>query len=329
MNLKKKILLGVGLLLFVVVIGVPAFLMFKGISQFGAAKDELALTVSSLRSYYKKNPFPTRDNIEKERENLKQMRRWFGELLNVVTAGQIEKRDATPSSFMTQYNQTRNKIITVANKSSELVSTDNAFGFDRYYKEGVLPVAIDVPRLMQQMMITERLAVIMVEANVKKINVIGREEFDSISSNGGTVRSRPSSSRRGRRGASPVVQQKSTVQREIRKTDVYEVQSFSVEFVAKEAVILDVLNRFACDDMFIVVTGVEFIKQKEDLRIPDLLTKVAAGGETGDNVKAAVTSGDLRREQRLVSGVNVDMPMTVHVNLDVYTFFVHKAKGIE
>ena len=46
MNLKKKILLGVGLLLLVVVIGVPAFLMFRGISQFGSAKDELAMTVN-------------------------------------------------------------------------------------------------------------------------------------------------------------------------------------------------------------------------------------------------------------------------------------------
>lgn len=329
MNLKKKIILGVGLLLLVVAVGVPAFLMFKGISQFGSAKEKLDMTVNSLCSFYKKNPFPTKENITKENKNLDQIHQWFGQLVDVVTAGQIERRDVTPSSFMTQYNQIRNKIVTAANKPVEIVARDNDFGFASY-AEGNLPVAVDVPRLMQQMLITERLAMIMIESKVKKINKITREEFDSVSSKESSPR-KAASRRRGRGGRRGSIDSTKTTSslKTIRKTDVYEVQSFSVEFSAKEGVCLDVLNRFSRDDLFIVVTGVEFIKEAKDLKMPKLdVTK----GDTGELDVAALKDADsatLVRQQRRVSGAAVDTPMTVRVNLDVYTFFVRNVKALK
>jgi hypothetical protein len=331
MNLKKKILLGVGLLVLLVVISVPAFLMFRGISQFGSAKQELDMTVKSLRSFYKKNPFPTEANIKEEQSNLAVMQKWFNQLVNVVTAGQIEQRDSTPSSFMTQYNQTRNKIIKAANKSVKIVADDNAFGFSRY-ADGVLPVAVDVPRLMQQMMITERLAMILISSNVKKINKIDREKFDSVSASTKTkVTSshRNSSRRRGSSAAHNKSASSSVARKSIRKTDIYEVQSFTLEFVAKEAVALDVINKLARDDLFIVVNGIEFTKQGPDLK------SIKSGG-IADEDNGEVIAEDVHltqedseyptRQMRRVSGPNVDIPMIVSVDLDVYTFFINKVK---
>ena len=322
------------MLLLVVVIGVPAFLMFRGISQFGSAKDELSMTVNSLRSFYKKNPFPTQVNIEKEHKNLDDMQKWFGKLVDVVTNGQVERRDATPTKFITEYNQTRNMIVNAAvKKSVEIAETDDAFGF-AFYAKGNLPAPEDVPRLMQQMMITECLAEILIDNNVKKINGITREQFDSASSESGvSKRSVAKSSRRGgRRGAgSGAVKTEETRQiQSMRKTEIYEVQSFTLEFVAKETIILDVINQLSRSDLFIVVTGIEFIKAEEDLKMPvSDVTKVNAVDETADisdTAKSVKTDFKIRQNRR-VSGPNVDIPMTVRVDLDVYTFFVHKVKA--
>ena len=333
MNLKKKILLGVGLLVLVVVIGVPAFLMFRGISQFSSAKDELSMTVNSLRSFYKKNPFPTQVNIEKEEDNLTNMLKWFGKLVDVVTADQVERRDATPTSFITQYNQTRNTIVATAGKKSVgIAETDDAFGFAIYAK-GKLPAPEDVPRLMQQMLITERLATILIDANVKKINGIIREQFDSASSTSGAPKrkAKSSSRRSGRRGSSVAQTESKRQIQTIRRTEIYEVQSFTLEFVAKENVILDLLNQLSSSDLFIVVTGVEFVKAGKDLKLPSSEVSKDSSEELADSSDAEkskqLDSKYPIRQNRRVSGPNVDMPMTVRVDLDVYTFFVHKVKA--
>ncbi len=109
------------------------------------------------------------------------------------------------------------------------------------------------------------------------------------------------------------------------------MQSFSVEFLAKEDVVLDVLNRFSRDDLFIVVTGVEFTKGAQDLNMPSSgETKVVTGDKVADSsVTKSVKSEPPVRQQRRVSGPSIDMPMVVRVDLDVYTFFVHKVKALK
>ena len=327
MNLKKKILFVVLLLMFAALIGVPAFLMIQGIKQFNGAKNELGGSVNQLLVFYKKNPFPSEDNIKAEKDNLLAIQSWFEKLVDIVTAGQIERRDSTPSSFLTKYNEIRYKII---NKSNKSIDADSSFGFARY-AEGSLPVAVDVPRLMQQMLITERLATILIDSSVKKINKIERDEFDSTSSATASTRTTSTSRRGGRRGSSTTtVKKKENNIKPIRiKADAYEIQSFALEFVAKEGVILDVLNRLAQDDLFIVVTGVEFTKDVADLKMPrvDLPEDSEKSESEGDVVpKEIVKSLEKTREQRRVSGPNVDTAMTVRVDLDVYTFFIHKVK---
>ncbi len=321
------------MLLLVVMVGVPAFLMFKGISQFGSAKEELNRSVTQLRSFYKKNPFPKKENIDKENKNLDEMQKWFGKLVDVVTAGQVEQVEATPTRFTTKYNDMRNRVLALANpvRGAKMLDKDNALGFSKY-AEGALPVAVDVPRLMQQMMITERLATVLIESKVKKINKIMREEFDSVSSMGASPQKAVSSSRRSsrRRGGASVSKKSTNSIKTHRKTDIYEVQSFSLEFSAKEYIALDVLNRFSRDDLFVVITGVEFIKAAKDLKMPGSDDdKVSKNDETDAVVVEKINSEPPIRQQRRVSGPAFDMPMTVRVDLDVYTFFVHKVKALK
>ena len=342
MSLNKKIILAVSLLLLAIFIGVPAFLMFRGISKFGSAKNELNMTVRSLRSFYNKNPFPSQANIKKEKENLAVMRSWFEKLLNRLVKGQIEEVESTPTSFMTRYSDIRNKIIQKANKTvqkfggdkaTKVIDDDNPLGFD-YYASGELPAPEDVPRLTQQLLMIEKLSTILIDSKVKKIVAVDREKFDS----GGAAKAAATTTRRrGRRGFSAAQQNSSDSQRKtIRKTDIYEVQEFTLEFKAKEDVAMDVFNRLARDDMFIVIKSIEFDKQGPDLHMPDMevssgenkaddSSNDALGMLTGSSDTAVKKDDEIPiRQQRRVSGPSVDIPMDITVKVDVYTFFKDK-----
>ncbi len=340
MKTKKKVIVTVGAIVALILVGVPALLLFRGISQFSTAAADLEMSVNQLRSYYAKNPFPSRENIKLERENLKTMHGWFGQLVDVVTRGQVNRGESTPTRFSTQYNDVRNGLLSEAKKQGVTLSRDNALGFSRY-AEGVLPAPVDVSRLAQQLTMTERLTTVLLEAKVKSVDTVGRQVFDSVSlaampsSEGGGRSNRRSSrrdasaSRAGRPsgGTRPAAQAAPSGP----ARDLYEVEPFSLEFRAKEAVALDVLNRLARHSLCVVVTGVQFSKQGQDLHMPE--TDGSEDASTADLLPTAAEAavadhkpadGELTREHRMVSGPDVDAAMAVKIDLEVYTFSVEK-----
>jgi hypothetical protein len=100
---------------------------------------------------------------------------------------------------------------------------------------------------------------------------------------------------------------------------------FVVDFSAKEAVLWQVLNRLAASEMFIVVTGVWIEKNKDDVRpaparpeaeAPEAAPAGRTAPKAGDKAPEAVTY----RRERLVSGPQIEDPMSVRLELDVYKF---------
>ena len=320
MNLKKKILMVSGILVLVVVVGVPTMLLFNGISRFSTAGDDLAMSVKALRGFYEKNPFPSRDNIKLERKNVEALEQWFEQLLIALSQGQIDEVQSTPSRFMTQYSQLRNDLV---KRAGSALPEDFVFALG-HYSEGALPAPADVPRLTQQLLIIAEIAETLIASNVKLILSVEREEFES-----GTAKSveRQESGRRrpGERprpgpapGGTPGPRGTPSASRDQR---LFSKQHFSVEFKAKEAAVREVLNRLAAHEMFIVVTALEISKTAPDLKI----SGEPSGDEKADGTVAPVVTTDeegrpLPRQQRLVSGPVLEMPLLVRVDFDVYTF---------
>jgi len=332
MNLKKKIWLTVALFVLVVIVLVPAILLFNGISAFSAANQSLNRSVQELRSLYNKDPFPSRDNIKLEKKNVLAMGQWFDRLVTALQEGQITEEPSTPTGFITHYGHVRNNLMKLARqRDKKMVSDDFAFGFARY-SEGSLPVPVDVARLMQQLQIIEQVSIVLVESGVKQITGITREEFeaaavgeagDSTTSEPRTERRRPSSSRRSpaRTPERPVnnpaaaVNQRST-------TELSYKQHFTVEVRAMESTSIELLDRLASHKMFIVVTAVTFRKRGNSLRMPKAEkdeTEIQSPDEPV-NAKPVTDNKDQPRQKRKVSGPDFEIAMSVTIDFDVYTF---------
>lgn len=320
MNLKRKILLTVGITALVVVVGVPAALLFRGISQFSDAAQSLAMSVRELRSLHDKNPFPSRENVKLEHANVATQEHWFKVVIAALREGQVDRQASTPSRFMTQFNEVRNRLFALA---GDRVPENFNLGFGRY-AEGMLPTPDHVSRLTQQLKIIEQLVTLLLDSKVKSIVSISREEFDADAESG---REGPGV-RRGRRrplprrgGASRPQSGANKAPAQSKSVDLYSKWHFSVELQAKENAVHDILNRLVEHRMFIVVTGVELKKQESGVRMPETGGIAETAAEPA--AEPAANGHDDRsetRQERMVSGPALDVPLAVRMELDVYTF---------
>jgi len=90
-----------------------------------------------------------------------------------------------------------------------------------------------------------------------------------------------------------------------------------LEFMALEESVWKVLNGFARHRVFIVPTGVWLKRTGEDVKI---LERVETGSGPGPAVDDAMDGFGTFRRQRLVSGPKLETPLSVRMELDVYTF---------
>ena len=333
MNLKKKIVITAVVITLIVVVVVPGILLFNGISAFSVASQNLDLSVQELRSLHNKEPFPSRDNIKRERANVLATEQWFKELITALQEGQIEEESSTPTGFITHYGRVRNDLMKLARqRSRQMVGNEFSFGFKRY-SDGSLPAPVDVARLLQQLRIIEQVSVVLIESGVKQIADIKRDVFESSASvdtdettapGPRASRRRPSSRRAPSRQPSRSAASRAAGGASQQAGGLYRKHHLTVDIRASEMAVLEILNRLATHRMFVVVTGVSFAKTGPDLRMPesettgtdmDILSQDAPA-------KAAPLDDDDEqpRQKRKVSGSEFEIPMRVTIDLDVYTF---------
>ena len=310
---RHKIFLTVAAAIAVVLLGSAAFLLYRGVSGLSAAKQKLDKSRRTLKGYYEQKPFPSAANVAREEENAKVLDEWFGVLLSDLATGQIVSTEQSPTLFMKTLGERQIALMKRAKEKDAALPAEFAFGFETYFVDGApLPWTEDVPRLTEQLLITERVIGTILEANVEAISDFTREAFEQ-------KKKQPAATdgRGGRRGRSqrdaraPVVEAGRDVGK-IGEKELYANYRFAVSLKATEAALLDVLNRLAAMDLFVVVTSVNISKVEEDV-LP--IAPKGAEGEDG----AASTRQTYKRE-RLVSGPQLEKAMTVELGLAVYKF---------
>jgi len=312
MNSKHKILVAAGLLIVAVLVGVPGWLLYRGIARFSTADQDLERSLDMLRSLYAKDPFPSRENIVLVRDQAETLNDWVSKLHATMREGQIREEPITPAKFSTTYFRLRNGLKGEAAKRGIGIA-DDTFGFERY-AEGQLPPPRMAPRLAQQVKIVTKLCLILMEARVKQITRITREELEDVAA--------------PRRAAAD------------REQPLFEKRHFTIGFKAKERAVLRALNRLAADRMVLVVTRIEFEKQGSDVRLPGReereekrprrratgLERLRRMGTTPGNESAPGTpetaeeDGSPSKQERMVSGPDLEIPMDMTLDLDVYIF---------
>ncbi len=276
-----------------------------------------------LRRIFNTEPFPSTENAKVVREDTEALAAMRRELVSAMNAGNIPLQDLSPSLFIQALQQSlRNRLYAQAPvvEGARIVTDNFGFGFDRYRGEGApMPNVADVPRLAQQLKITERLVEAIYAAQVNTLSGFRRTEFDNPTATGAATDDGVSR-RRDRRDRATAATTRSSAK--VVETDLYTAQHFTLELTGRQTAIMDLLNRFAAMDLFVVVTEIELRKSAEDVRVPPrpegaIETTPGGGGASDGEADLAVVS-TLPPSQRLMSGPDVDPPLNVRIELDVY-----------
>ena len=310
-----------------------SFMLYRGVSDFNASKRERAKIKSGLGRYYKAKTFPSSENVKQELENSSQADQWFNTLISELNKGNITSRETSPTKFKTAAYNVRHNLEKKARKAgTELpeISSSFAFGFERYAgAEGTLPKSDDVARLIEQLVIVNRISVVLFDNNIKSLSSVKRDVFE-ISA--GVTSKQPKRSGRSRsRTARPSSSSSSSASLRnvglIGEGELFSKMHFVFKFRAKERALLDILNAFSTHKMFIVVTSVSISKPT-----PVLVPDVVGSSENKDSVVLdALGSNRSEKDDEAIAppklgpnypvcGLKMEVPMDISIELDVYKF---------
>jgi hypothetical protein len=352
MKASKNIFVVVGSVVVVLLLVGAAMMLGVGAWRLTRSETNLKRLKGQWRQFYEQgNPFPSRENVLKEKKNNETIEFWFTEVMKELRKDQIvpDMGKNSASLFGDDLGRERDKMRALAEARGVSIPGEFAFGFDRYLagRGAVLPTTENVPYLRQQLETIERLYNLIVESDVKAIESIERDPFDAVTEETAPKPSvsMPGTGTEGRRAMKPGTMQGDAL---------YGKLHYAVTFKTRENIVWDVLNRLAKQDMIIVVTSVQM--DGEGLDVVKAALPTSAAKDEGTAVEAttrATPMGGLlakraaeraaaaaaekekakgkpkekeadsripSRQERLICGPSKAAPARVKIELDVYRF---------
>lgn len=302
--LRKYIVLVIsGAVAFVLLAAIGGRLFFV-VKSYQKEKRTLADDKGNLDRLYNRDPFPVVSNIAKEKEKLDDLLDEYNELNTLLGESQIRPEGMEASKFLYLLGRVLSAMRGQLQAVRVVFPEKYAFGFEKY-AGGQLPAAKDIPRLIQQLRITEQFCRVMNESALNELISFSRDEFELASE---SAADRARSGRQGPpqppgAGASPAD-----------SGELYSNQHFRMAFRAKESSFIDFLNRLARLPMFTVVTWVEISNPRREVNF--------GAGAVQPAKAESKTSGkgpgeELSREKRIVFGKE---EVEVRLEMDVYNF---------
>jgi len=356
MKVPTKVIIGLSVGVGVIVLLAVGFLLVRGILQLNASDASLQLAKKKLKELYDKKPFPSAPNIAREKANGALLDQWYQKLASAMREKQIEPIQMSPSQFKSLLQSKKPELVDLANAGGKVVDAEFGFGFERYFSSSMLPEPGDVPRLAQQLKIVEEICHVLFSERIESLNTVMRETFERGPDDAGDDMSATGFVPGGRRRGGAPGDVVSLVNRNagvLKTDDLYTKFHFIINFRAKEKALWAILNKLSTHrrvtkdgeeiKMFVVVTGVDMVKEASDLdgikaKIP---VPVIASGKTNAvpfGGRTALRAGEpafaedaatpnqplaeerLTKEQRVVCGPDFEKPLKIKLDLDVYRF---------
>jgi hypothetical protein len=324
---KKNMLVIVGAVVAVAALGGSGFLLYTGFRNLTQNRSQLKSAVGKLQSYAESDPYPSQASIDQQRTNVKTLQAELARLIAQIQVNQTKIEPLQPSAFIDLLGSKMTKYRALALKQKVSIPASYAFGFDKYCERGSeLPASDSITNMTEQLEVLEEITRILCEASVQEIIKVGREEIEAKSSDDTTPKetSEPPSTA----DASNVVKFVSY------EGELYTKLFFTVEFKAKEAALIRVLNKFSAAKAFIVVNSMTVEKEGEDVarHEPTAPALVIASDESGEADDApGASDGTVEkaavplRKNRIVCGAEVEKPMKINLVIEAYRFIDKKA----
>ncbi len=300
------------------------WVLLRGVLRFNEAAGALNDAKQQLTGYYREAVFPSAENVQREQANTAQIRTWFDGLMATLREGNVIRTERSPSQFKSVLEKAQERLWREARAAGTELPAGFAFGFDRYTASGTLPRPDDVPRLTEQLILVTRICKILFDHRVKEVRVLERalfeEEAAAVTAAGPSV----SPAMSGRRTAAGGGRGPSSA-REVRSSGMppglipdgglFGKYRFVLEFNAKEAALVNILNALASSPVFTVVNVVRIAKD-----VPPLMPTVAEPPVTPPAAGGAPSTPMHLGPNYPVSGLEMEIPMRVRFELDIFKF---------
>jgi hypothetical protein len=322
MKRQQLILIILAVLTVGVCLGAGWFLVSAWMANKEAASVRNA-DYAAVQKIYRGKVFPDPDTIARVKEDQKALESWLATASNLLHQGDLHIESKSPTGFKQTLQATVRALSARPGAANgRIVAPGFLFGFDQYLGESdSLPAPEHVDRLTGQLTIIERLCNELCEAGVLEIKAVQRETFDAQTEAGGPDRSQEaSSSRRRRRRDEPQAQEAvAPAARKAASGEFFSKQRFSFEFLARPPAFIGALNRLAAMDLFVVVAEAEFRKTDDPIGRHDTRKKEGAAS-AADAATKEVDLATIPHADRIVTDPDLDPPVNVRLNIDVYSF---------
>lgn len=282
-------------------------ILVRGFLQFSEVESALRETRAQMETLYGRKPFPSQENLVREKENIADIQQNLVELQTAMAAGQVEPVGQNPAGFINQFFETQKELLAEARAAGVTVAKNYDFSFGRHMG-GNLPAPHDVPRLTQQLKIVELLCGVLYTARVSRLSGLARQEFE--------VDAPASAAKPAAPGRAAEVELRNVNDPSaglVPQGQLYGRWHFVLQFSGRESAVMNVLNGLAKSPVFMVVTRLD-IEGDEKLFERKEVAQAAKAGEE----PAAVKAQPAAKDYRVVCGR--DALMNVKLDLDVYQF---------
>jgi hypothetical protein len=323
MNWKKNIPLIVGgavVVLLLIAAAVFLALYFRGYSE---VRSELEAGSRSLQRLVDRDPYPSEDNIEAQRDNLDLLTL---QLQNVVDSLKSRERPVETMEAA-EFPHLLQKTINGLNEKARQIELPDrfAYGFTRY-AEGALPVDHHIPRLVRQIRNIELICGILFETGIESLDGLRRQEFEQMARDEGEMMEERSRGRRREAPAAASPGRGDGLAAEEYRDDLglLAAETLVLSFTAKESAVWEILKKLADIDAPVVVTDVDATNESIRRSFEGSAPREEVLIEANEAANREQVVRHPPREERLVAGRE---SVEVSMRIDVYRLLEQDRDG--
>jgi len=299
---------------------VAGWFLITAMSAKNAAAEERNQAFDELQKIYRAKVYPSDANITRIGEDQKTLETWLATASNQVHKGDLQIDAKNPTSFKQALQATVRKLSAHPGAAQgKIVEPGFNFGFDQYLGQSdSLPSTEHVDRLTAQLAIIEKLCEELYAANILELKKVEREVFDAVKKE--EEEQETSSRRRSRRRDDSGGGSKTSGAAARAESEYWTSQRFSIEFEARPAAVIEALNRLAAMDLFAVVAEAELRKAGDLLAQFNAKKKESSAKLAAEGAAAPVDPAKLSHVARIVTDPELEPPVNVKLDIDVYSF---------
>lgn len=330
MNRNQTILAAGGAVAALLAAG-AGYMAWRGATAASDAEQAMERSRGEYRKLASEAISPTQENLDICLDNFNETSNRVAKLSRVLFRGGVPlDRKTTPGNFVSrECSGTIAALVADAPLNAAevpVVDPDMQFGFEAYSARqgGFLPKPEQVPRLLRQLRLVDKLVRVLYAAGINHLDAVGRIQFDTGAGGGGEGSARPSRNRdrpRSRGSSSGGAVKSIAVPVPSFPADPavpMSCERFGFVFSTREDGLLAVLDAIAAMQPFAMVSGFEMSKTGEDV-LPPASESEADRGEAKPAEQPGILEKPAPRTARLVSGPLFETPVQVTLFVDVFS----------